>query len=218
MLASRNTSALPVAAGRPGALSFDREKEEAVMNAGHRRPRGNGEPMNWKEFLADELEYTYAVSDSLIDKVEEKDLSWKPATGSNWMTTAQLLQHMTSACGACFKGFVTGDWGMPEGMDASDMSAEDMLPKAETMPAASSVAEAKKLLAEDKQVAFAMLEQVTEEDLENKPAPAPWDPSETKLGPRLNGMIGHLAAHKGQLFYYLKLQGKPVDTHTLWGA
>jgi len=31
-------------------------------------------------------------------------------------------------------------------------------------------------------------------------------------------MIQHLNQHKGQLFYYLKLQGKPVSTPDLWGA
>jgi hypothetical protein len=30
-------------------------------------------------------------------------------------------------------------------------------------------------------------------------------------------MIGHLAQHKAQLFYYLKLQGKPVHTGHLYG-
>jgi len=34
----------------------------------------------------------------------------------------------------------------------------------------------------------------------------------------LNAMIGHLATHKAQLFYYLKLQGKPVNTGHLWGV
>ncbi len=31
-------------------------------------------------------------------------------------------------------------------------------------------------------------------------------------------MIEHLKQHKGQLFYYLKLQGKPVNTSDLWGS
>ena len=31
-------------------------------------------------------------------------------------------------------------------------------------------------------------------------------------------MIAHLAQHKGQLFYYLKLMGKDVKTDDLWGA
>jgi hypothetical protein len=30
-------------------------------------------------------------------------------------------------------------------------------------------------------------------------------------------MIDHLKAHKSQLFYDLKLQGKPVNTGHLWG-
>jgi uncharacterized damage-inducible protein DinB len=31
-------------------------------------------------------------------------------------------------------------------------------------------------------------------------------------------MVEHLNQHKGQLFYYLKLQGKPVKTPDLWGG
>jgi hypothetical protein len=38
------------------------------------------------------------------------------------------------------------------------------------------------------------------------------------LGRRLLQMVDHLKAHKGQLFYYLKLQGKPVNTHDYWGV
>jgi hypothetical protein len=38
------------------------------------------------------------------------------------------------------------------------------------------------------------------------------------LGQRLLQMVAHLAQHKAQLFYYLKLQGKPVHTGHLWGA
>jgi hypothetical protein len=33
----------------------------------------------------------------------------------------------------------------------------------------------------------------------------------------VNRTPNHLAQHKGQLFYYLKLQGKPVNTTDLWG-
>lgn len=173
--------------------------------------------MKWKEFLSTEIEYNYKVSENLMDLVEDNELGWKPSTGENWMTTGQVLMHMTDACGACFKGFVTGDWGMPADMDPSSMSMEEMLPSAEKMPSVTSVAEAKKLLAADKQIALSMLEKITDEDLATKPAPAPWDPSEKKLGLRLNGMVGHLTAHKNQLYYYLKLQGKKVNTNTMWG-
>ena len=173
--------------------------------------------MEWRKLLLEEIEYEYSVADKVMALVDDDKLDWKPATGDNWMTAGQLIQHVATSTGPAFKGFVTGDWGFPEDFDPSKMKPEDMLPPAETLPAVGSVAEAKKLLAADKLVALEMLEKLTEEDLANKPAPAPWDPSETKLGPRLNGMVGHLTAHKNQLFYYLKLQGKPVHTGTLWG-
>jgi uncharacterized damage-inducible protein DinB len=47
---------------------------------------------------------------------------------------------------------------------------------------------------------------------------APWNPGETfALGRHLLHSIRHSLQHKGQLFYYLKLQGKKVDTSDLWG-
>jgi uncharacterized damage-inducible protein DinB len=173
--------------------------------------------MNWKDQLSCEIEGAYKSANSLIDLVDADKLNWKPATGNNWMTTGQLLKHISDACGSGFKGFVTGDWGLPEGVDMSKLSPEEMMPPAEKMTALTSVAEAKKLLEADKQVALAMLAKASAHDLENKPAPAPWDPSPTMLGPRLAQMVDHLVLHKAQLFYYLKLQGKPVHTGHLWG-
>jgi uncharacterized damage-inducible protein DinB len=173
--------------------------------------------MNWTELLRGGVEYNYAVTGKLMDFVDDDKLEWKPATGDNWMTTGQLLMHITSACGACFKGFVTGDWGLPEGVETSDLSPEEMLPPAEKMPTVSSVAEAKQLLAEDKKIALAMLGETSEDDLSNKITPAPWDPMEFVLGQRLLQMVEHLMSHKNQLFYYLKLMGKPVNTNNLWG-
>jgi uncharacterized damage-inducible protein DinB len=176
-----------------------------------------GVHMNWKELLKSEVENAYGVTNNLIDMVDDDRLDWKPATGSNWMTTGQLLKHITDACGAAMRGFVTGDWGMPEDFDPSQLPPEEMLPPAEKLPTIGSVAEAKKLLAEDKQVALDMLAKCTEEDLSTKLVTAPWDPREQILGSRLLSMVGHLNQHKGQLFYYLKLQGKPVNTGHLWG-
>lgn len=174
--------------------------------------------MNWTDMIENGIEYTYRVTETLMDKVDGDRLDWKPAMGTNWMTTGQLLMHCSNACGAPMKGFVTGDWGFPEGFDPSQMPPEAMLPPAEQLPTVSSVAEAKKLLAEDKQLALEMLARCSEDDLENKPAPAPWDPCVMCLGQRLLQMIHHLSSHKSQLFYYLKLQGKPVNTHDLWGV
>jgi len=174
--------------------------------------------MNWSELLREEIENGYKVTEQLMNLVDDKELGWKPSTGTNWMTMGQLLMHITSACGACCRGFVTGDWGMPAGMDAGDMPPEAMLPPADKLPAVKSVAEAKKLLAEDKVVALEMLARSTERDLVQRMVTAPWEKSERMLGRRLLEMVGHLNSHKAQLFYYLKLQGKPVNTGHLWGA
>ena len=57
-----------------------------------------------------------------------------------------------------------------------------------------------------------------EEGLSNRCLAAPWAPDvELPLGVHFLRMVQHLAQHKGQLYYYLKLQGKPVNTAHLWG-
>ena len=173
--------------------------------------------MDWKQLLTEEIEYNYGVAHQVMGLVDAGSLDWKPVHGQNWMTTGQLLMHMTTACGTAFKGFITGNWDMPEGLDMDDMKPEDMLPPAEALPTIESVAAAQKALAQDKKLALDMLATVSEDDLQNKLAPAPWDPRPVILGHRLLGMVGHLNAHKSQLYYYLKLQGKPVNTGILWG-
>ncbi len=174
--------------------------------------------MNWKQLLKAETESAYTVTEKLLDKVAPDTLDWKPATGANWMTVGQLLMHMTSGCGAAFKAFITGDWGLPPGVKMEDLPPEEMLPPAEKLPTIDSVDTAQKLLAEDKALAFQMLDQVSEEDLANKEMAAPWAPGiKYALGRHLLQMVQHTNQHKGQLFYYLKLQGKPVNTADLWG-
>ena len=128
--------------------------------------------MNWTELLKSSIEATYAPTEGMIKMVEPGELSWKPETGANWMTTGQLLMHITTACGHCFRGFVTGDWGMPEG---GDMTEDELLPPAEKLPTVGSPAEAKALLAQDKQLALEMLAQCSEEQLTTKLVTAPWN-------------------------------------------
>ncbi len=174
--------------------------------------------MNWTELLKNELERTYAAADRLIGMVDADSLQWKPESGSNWMTVGQLLKHMTGSCGAGCKGFMTGDWGLPPGMKLEDMALEEMMPPAEKMPSTASVDEARKLLAEDKALTLKMIEQAGEQELANKQVAAPWAPAAPEvLGRHMLFMLEHLNQHKGQLFYYLKLQGKPVKTPDLWG-
>jgi hypothetical protein len=174
--------------------------------------------MNWTELLKSEVAETYHATEGLLDLVDETMLDWKPESGGNWMTMGQLLKHLTTACGFCCRGFVTGDWGMPEGVDYEDVPEDEMLPPAEKMPSVETVEEARAALADDKALAYLMIERAGEEDLEHKKMPAPWNPTaERELGYHLLNMIGHLGSHKAQLFYYLKLLGKPVHTGNLWG-
>ncbi len=174
--------------------------------------------MNWTQLLKSELETAYDTTARLLDKVDPDSLDWKPGSGGNWMTVGQLLQHLGGACGAPCKGFVTGDWGLPPGVKLEDLSAEEMLPPAEKLPAVRSVDEARKLLCEDKAVALAMIDAAGENDLAGRQVSAPWAPGlEYALGRHLLQMVQHLDVHKAQLFYYLKLQGKPVNTADLWG-
>ena len=105
--------------------------------------------LTWTDLLTRAIEETYPVADNLMSMVADDELDWKPATGQNWMTTGQLLMHITNACGLCCQGFVTGDWGMPEGVSYEDIPPEETLPEAETMPTVQSVAEARRLIAPD---------------------------------------------------------------------
>ncbi len=167
--------------------------------------------MNWTELLKGEVESAYRATEGLVRLVDAKDLSWRPATGDNWMTTGQLLEHMTTACGACCKGFVTGDWGVPEG------TFEGELPAAKEMPSAKDAPSTLAKLAADKKVALEMISKAGEKDLASKTMAAPWDPTPRTLGQHMLHMVSHLSHHKSQLFYYLKLQGKPVHTGHLYG-
>lgn len=176
--------------------------------------------MNWTVFLKTEAARTYGATVQLIERVDPASLSWKPTTGSNWMTVGQLLKHLTEACGSSCKGFVTGDWGLPEGASVTDIPPEEMLlPPAEKLPAIENVGKALELLEADRKLAFEMIDVAGEEALANQQVEVFWAPgTKLPLGYRIFQMIQHLDRHKGQLFYYLKMQGVPVNTADLWGA
>lgn len=174
--------------------------------------------MNLTQLIKDELELAYKSADGLMGQVTEEMLQWKPETGENWMTVGQVLMHMTAACGWCMKGMATGDWTLPDGTDITEMSEEEMLPSAENLPTVESVDQARTMLAEDKKLAIEMVDKAGEDDLANRETAAPWAPEDSyALGRHFMQMVNHLNSHKAQLFYYLKLLGKPVNTGDLWG-
>lgn len=174
--------------------------------------------MKWTDFLRGEMEYNFAVTDALMAMVKDEDLGWKPAAGKNWMTTGQLLQHLTEACGMCCRGFATGDWGMPEDCGDTPAGGEPMLPPAEALKSVASVKEARTKLAADRKLALEMVAQAGEDKLADHKVAAPWEPgTERALGEQFHNMSLHLMTHKTQLFYYLKLMGRDVNTQHLWG-
>lgn len=175
--------------------------------------------MNWTQLLKTEVESAYTTTVKLMEKADSGNLEWKPATGDNWMTVSQLLRHVAEGCGSSCKAFLTGEWGLPEGMKFEDLPPEEMLPPAEKLPGIDSVESARKKLIEDKAVALEMIDAAGEQALDSRMVAAPWSPKVVRpLGWHFLQMIQHLERHKSQLYYYLKLQGKPVNTEDLWGA
>ena len=80
--------------------------------------------MNWNELLESEMETAYRATEGLMRRVDDGALGWKPAQGANWMTTGQLLKHLTESCGALFRGFVAGDWGFRGDPETGEMSRD----------------------------------------------------------------------------------------------
>jgi len=156
--------------------------------------------MDWKAVLIERIENSYRAAEGLLKLVEDEQLGWKPGAGENWMTMGQLVNHMADACGSMFKGFITGEWKFEE-----------------SLRFVATVAEGRDKLQRDKKLALDLLNDLEDEDLVNRMVQAPWEKESRSLGYLLGEMVSHLDAHKSQLFYYLKLQGVPVNTAHLWG-
>jgi uncharacterized damage-inducible protein DinB len=174
--------------------------------------------MTLVEILKQEAETTFNVTEALIRRVQPGTLGWKPATGQNWMAVGQLVMHCTNSCGMAIRGFLTGDWGLPEGVRFEDMKPEEMLQPASALPTVESVEQALELLAKDRALTFELLSQVSEAELLTRMLAAPWGGPTITLFQQLYNMIAHMGQHKGQLFYYLKLMGQDVNTMDLYGV
>jgi len=174
--------------------------------------------MTLQQVLIEETETTYAVTRNLVRRVGDADLRWKPADGrTEWMTVGQLLMHCASfGCGKAVQGFVRGDWGASDG--AADAGADAHVPPEAALPCVESVGQSLELLEADRVLALQCIAETREADLLARQITAPWGGPAIPLFQQLLHMIAHLAQHKGQLFYYLKLMGRDVGTSDLWGA
>jgi uncharacterized damage-inducible protein DinB len=191
----------------------------ALIETTSLQPAEIGGAMTLIDVLLQEAEQTYDITKKLFRHVADGELSWKPTTGKSWMTVGQLLMHCASfGCGKAVRGFVKGDWGLPKDTRLEDLGDEQHVPPPEALPSVESVKQALELLAEDRNLAIVCLAQVHETRLLTETFAAPWGGSELSLFQHLLSVIAHLAQHKGQLFYYLKLMGRDVNTGDLWGA
>lgn len=175
--------------------------------------------MTLTDILMKEIETTYIITERLFHRVSNNELTWTSPMGKNWMTLGQLMMHCASySCGKAIQGFVKGDWGLPKGIELDDLSAENHIPSTTMLPSVESVEQASELLAKDKNLAFSCIAEVDETKLLDKAFVAPWGGPKFLLFQHLLHLIAHLAQHKGQLFYYLKLMGKDLNTKDLWGV
>lgn len=176
-------------------------------------------PITLKDVLIDEADAVYTITEKLFRRVTDDDLSWKPTTGTNWMTVGQLLMHCASyGCGKAIQGFVRGDWSLPDDVALEDLDATKHVPPAGALPCVESVEQAIELLANDRRLTLSCLREIEEAELLATRFTAPWGGPELPLFQHLMLMVAHLAQHKGQLFYYLKLMGRDVKTSDLWGV
>lgn len=175
-------------------------------------------PISLKQILLEEAEKTYIITEKLFRKLDDRELHWKPSHGKNWMKVSQLLMHCANyGCGKAVQGFVRGDWN-PVVDPGSDHSSEvQHVPPAEILPDVESVDQALKLLAEDHLLTINCINETRETELLIRRSTAPWGGPDQVLFQHLLMMIMHLNQHKGQLFYYLKLMGRDVNTNDLWG-
>ncbi|MCA8939498.1 MAG: DinB family protein [Planctomycetes bacterium] len=169
----------------------------------------------WISTLNREMDFGYSAMRMLLDLCDEDKLDWKPSEDNNWWTLGQLIRHTTQACGWCCKGMVDGVWDMDALGYPVDADPDGLLP-ASQQPSVESLAHARALLDEDDKLAREMIAKAGEERLESEQLEAPWGTKGT-LGQLMLDSATHLNAHKTQLFYYLKLLGKPVNTPILYG-
>ena len=174
--------------------------------------------MTLKDILQNEAERAYIITKNLFSFISNNELQWGPTSGKNWMTVGQLMMHCANfGCGKAVQGFIKGDWGLAEGTKMEDLNEADHVPPQALLPSVENVEEASRLLEEDRKLTISCISEVDESELLNRSLIAPWGGQELTLFQHLLQMIAHLNQHKGQLFYYLKLMGKNVNTKDLWG-
>ena len=159
-----------------------------------------------KSDYCDMVLQSFQPAEKLISMVPADKLGWKP--GPTFMSTGQLLCHLSDGVGAGLEMVITGKWPPAEEMEAGM--------KLENMPSCG-IREALGKLEKDKATLRDTLDDMSEEDFTNRVFAVPWG-WKTKFEIMSLAFLAHFNNHKMQLFTYLKLLGLPVNTETLYGA
>jgi len=161
--------------------------------------------MNKNEFCEIVLQ-SIQPAEKLIGMVPADKLDWKP--GPTFMSTGQVLCHLSDGVGGGLEALVSGKWPPMEEMEVGM--------KLENMPSCG-VHEALSKLEKDKTILRATLDGMSEDDFTNRVVSVPWG-WKAKTEIMSVAFLGHFNNHKMQLFTYLKLLGLPVNTESLYGA
>jgi hypothetical protein len=159
-----------------------------------------------KNEFSDLMLQSIAPAEKMIGMVPADKIDWKP--GPAFMTTGQLLAHLSDGVGVGLGMLVSGKWPSMEEMESGM--------KLENLPSCGA-AEALSKLENDKKALRETLDGLSEEDFTNLMVSVPWG-WKSKFEIMSVNFLGHFNNHKMQLFTYLKLLGVPVNTESLYGG
>ncbi len=142
----------------------------------------------------------------LISLAPAGKLDWRPAPG-NYMTLGQLLHHL-AMCPGILVAAVNN--AFPPA-DAFEKFIQEDLKNTKTPEAAQREA------SRGWEEAKAAISGLSEADFQKRMVTVPWGPP-TALWRVCLSMADHWANHKYQLFFYLKLLDKPVNSATLYAG
>ena len=161
--------------------------------------------MTPKEFV-EYAESIYRPMAKLISLAPASKLDWKPGKG-DYMNLGQLLHHL-STCPGAFVAAVNN--AFPPSAAFQKFIQEDL--KNNKTPEV-----AGREVSRGWDEAKAALTGVSPADFQARIVAVPWGPP-MPLWRTCLGMAEHWVNHKYQLFFYLKLLGRPVNTMTLYAG
>lgn len=138
----------------------------------------------------------------LILRAPEDQLAWRPV--ETVMPLGQLLAHAAASFTPVVRAAVTGHCQPSPDFDGDTLRS--LTPS-----------EAAALVEQQQAELTELLEPLSDEEFQTRPASLPWGPSGSLSFCCLSA-LDHASGHRYQLFLYLKLLGQPLTTQELFGG